>query len=323
MAERRLINAISVGSYALKILKDGAVGEVHSTFERAFNVLISGELVGIARRDVPNGPFNIITDVEPNDSMQSLVDKGERIRVDGDLITFGKELTISLNGAEVWRPKHGVKKPIDIELAKHNLSLVKVQGSWRKEGFGQLVLHVENMISGAQFNDRQLNQVSRSGLPNIKYLVSAVKSGDLELVRQSAKNLVGLGPGLSPSGDDLLAGFMVGLRWTVNSFNGDVNCVDEINRTIAHVAEGTTMLGKQLLIRAAAGEVNEAVEGLLKAILAGQIEEVRTATEKVLAIGETSGVDSIVGILLGSLLGIESLNSFAQGKKGANKFHSM
>ena len=83
------------------------------------------------------------------------------------------------------------------------------------------------------------------------------------------------------------------------------------------------MLGKQLLIRAAAGEVNEAVEGLLEAILAGQIEEVRTATEKVLAIGETSGVDSIVGILLGSLLGIESLNSFAHGKNGANKFHIM
>jgi len=313
MAERRLINAISVGSYALKILKDGAVGEVHSTFERTFNVLISGELVGIARRDVPNGPFNIITDIEPDDSMQSIVDKGERIRVDGDLLKFGKGLKISLSGAEIWRPKRGVKKPIDIKLVKRNLSLLKEIASRRSEGFGQLVRQIENMISGARFNDGQLNQVSRLGLPHIKSLVSGIKSEDLELVRLSAKNLVGLGPGLSPSGDDLLAGFMVGLRWTVNSFNGDVNCVDEINRTIAHVAEGTTMLGKQLLIRAAAGEVNEAVEGLLEAILAGQIEEVRTATEKVLAIGETSGVDSIVGILLGSLLGIESLNFVHSG----------
>jgi hypothetical protein len=308
MAERRSINAISVGSYALKILKEGAVGEVHSTFERTFNVLISGELVGIVRRDVPNGPFNIITDVEPNDSMQSLVDKGERIRVNGDLLTFGKEFTISLNGAKIWRPTHGVKKPIDIRLVKRNLSLVKELASRRNEGFGQLVLHVENIISGVPFNDRQLNQVSRLGLPNIKSLVSAVKPEDLELVRQSAKNLVGLGPGLSPSGDDLLAGFMAGLRWTFNSFNGDVHSVDEINRTIAHVAEGTTMLSKQLLIRAADGEVNEAVEVLLEAILAGQIEDVKTATEKVLVIGETSGVDSIVGILLGSLLGIKYLD---------------
>jgi hypothetical protein len=313
MAERRSVNAISAGSYALKILKEGAVGEVHSTFERAFNVLISGELVGIARRDVPNGPFNIITDVEPNDSMQSLVDKGERIKINGDSLSFDKELTISFNEAEIWRPRHGVKKPIDIELVKRNLSHVKEIAGWRNEGFGQLVFHVENMISGSQFNDGQLNQVSRSGLPNIKSLISAVRSEDLELVRQSAKNLVGLGPGLSPSGDDLLAGFMAGLRWTVNSFNGNVDRVDEINRTIAHVAEGTTMLGKQLLTRAADGEVNEAVERLLEAILAGQVEDVKTATKKVLAIGETSGVDSIVGILLGSLIGIESLDFVHSG----------
>jgi hypothetical protein len=311
MAERRIINAISVGSCALKTLKDGAVGEVHSTFERIFNVLISGELVGIARRDVPNGPFNIITDIESNQSMQSLVDKGERIRVDEDLLKFGKELKISLNGAAIWRPRHGVKKPIDIELVKSNLSLLKELAGWRNAGFGQLVLQVEDVTSGVSFNDRQLNQVSRSGLPHIKSLVSGIKFEDLEKVRLSAKNLVGLGPGLSPSGDDLLAGLMVGLRWTVNSFNGNVDHVDEINRTIAHVAEDTTMLGKQLLIRAAAGEVNESVENLLEAILVGHGKDVKTAAEKVLAIGETSGVDSIVGILLGSLLGIESLNSFA------------
>jgi hypothetical protein len=313
MAERRSINAISVGSYGLKILKEGAVGEVHSTFERAFNVLISGELVGIARRDVPNGPFNIITDVEPNDSMQSIVDKGERIKINGDLLSFDKGLTISLNGTGIWRPKHGVKKPISIELVKRNLSLVKGLASWPNEGFGQLVFHVENMISGAPFNDRQLNQISRSGLPNIKSLISAVRSENLELVGQSAKNLVGLGPGLSPSGDDLLAGFMASLRWTVKSFNGNADRVDEINRTIANVSECTTMLGKQLLTRAADGEVNEAVEGLLETILAGQVEDVKTATEKVLAIGETSGVDSIVGILLGSLIGIESLDFVRSG----------
>jgi hypothetical protein len=236
------------------------------------------------------------------------VDKGERIRINGDLLSFGKGLAISLNGAEIWRPRHGVKKPIDIELVKRNLSLVKGLASRRKEGFGQLVRHVENMISDTPFNNRQLNQVSQSGLPHIKSFVSAVRSKDFELMRQSAKNIVGLGPGLSPSGDDLLAGFMAGLRWTVNSFNGNVGRVDEINRTIAHVAKGTTMLGEQLLTRAAAGEVNEAVEGLLEAILAGQVKNVKTATAKVLSIGETSGVDSIVGILLGSLLGIESLD---------------
>jgi hypothetical protein len=307
MAERRSINAVSVGSYALEILKKGAVGEVHSTFERAFNALISGELVGIARSDVPKGPFNIITDIEPSNSMQPLVDKGERISVDENLLSFENGLALSLKGAEIWWPKSGVKEPIDIELVKRNLSLVKDIASCRNDGFGQLVHHIENMISGDPFNDGTLNLITRTGLPNIATLVSAVKYEDLDIVGQSAKNLVGLGLGLTPSGDDLLAGFMAGLWWTANSFQGDLVRVDGINRTIARLAEGTTALSKQLLIRAADGEVNEAVERLLEAILAGNSEAVATATKRVLAIGETSGVDSIIGILLGSFIGIESL----------------
>lgn len=319
MAERRLINAVSIGSYAQKILKEGAVGEVHSTFDRAFNVLISGELIGIGRGDVPKGPFNIVTDIGLNDSMRSLVDKGERIRLDEDLLSFRNGLTVCLTKAEIWQPKRGVEKPFEIELVKRNLSLVEELASLRNEGFGQLVQHIENMISGAPFDDSQLNQIARSGVPDIIALVNAVKSGDTDLVGQSAKNLVGLGQGLTPSGDDLLAGFMAGLRWTVNSLNGDVNYVDEINRNIINVAEGTTMLSKQLLTCAAYGEVNEAVEGLLKAILAGHAGSVTTATEKVLAIGESSGVDSIVGILLGSLLGIKSLNFARSGQEGGEQ----
>jgi hypothetical protein len=308
MAERRSINAVSVGSYALGILKEGAVGEVHSTFERVFNVIISGELVGIARSDVPNGPFILITEIEPNVNMQSLVDNGEKISVDEYLLSFEKGLTLSMNRAEIWSPRHGVKKPIDIGLVKRNLLLVEEIASCRNEGVGQLVHHIENMISGAPFDNDQLNRVSRIGLPNIVNLASAVKSEDLDLVCRSAKKLIGLGQGLTPSGDDLLAGFMASLRWTVNSFHGDLDRVDRINQTIASVAEDTTMLSKQLLTLAAAGEVNEAVEGLLGAILSSHAEDVTIAAKKVSAIGETSGVDSIIGILLGSLLGIESLD---------------
>jgi hypothetical protein len=306
MAGRRSINAISVGSHALRVLRGGATGEVHSTFERAFNALISDELVGITRSDVPNGPFSVITDVKLNEGMQSLVDNGEGIKVDADFIYFRKGLVISLKGAKIWWPQRGVKKPIYKKLVKRNLSLVKEIASHRNDGFGGLVRHIEKIIYGTPINYDQLNHVSRSGLPSIISLVGAVKTEDLALVGQSTKNLVGLGPGLTPSGDDLLAGFMASLRWAVNSFNGDLDSVDEINRTIANAAKGTTMMSEQIIARAVDGEVDETVEGLLEAVLNGQIEDVKDSTEKVLALGETSGVDSIVGILIGSLLGIET-----------------
>lgn len=306
MTVQRFVKAISIGPTTLKILKEGAVGEVHSVFERAFNVLIGGELVGIARGDVSKGPFNITIDLSSDIDARSFVRKGMRVSVAGDSLVIGEELTILLKGAEVWEPRRGVTKALDVESVRRNLTLARELAGGREEGLGQLVPHVESIVSGAPFDDPQLNQVSRVALPHITVLASAVKSGDLRLVRQSAKNLVGLGPGLSPSTDDMLAGLMAGLRWTVNSFRGDVARVDEINRTIVtHVAGDTTLLSQQLLKHAARGEVNEAVGGLLEAILAGEPKDVKVAAEKVLAIGESSGVDISVGISLGLLLGLD------------------
>jgi len=308
MTAQRLVKAISSGPTALKILKEGAVGEVHSVFERAFNVLVEGELVGIARGDVPKGPFNIIIDSKPNFSMKSLVHKGSEVSVAGDSLMIGEELTISLKEAEVWQSGRGVTKALDVESVRRNLSLVRELAGGREDGLGQLVPHVESIVSGAPFSDHQLNSVSQAALPHITVLASAVKLRDLGLVKQSAKNLVGLGPGLSPSADDMLAGLMVGLLWTVHSFRGDVVRVDEINRTIVnHVVEDTTLLSQQLLKHAARGDVNEVMVGLLRAILAGDAENVKNATEKVLTIGETSGVDTLVGVLLGSFIGVDFL----------------
>jgi hypothetical protein len=73
------------------------------------------------------------------------------------------------------------------------------------------------------------------------------------------------------------------------------------------------MISKQLLTCAARGEINEALEGLLEAILVGNVQDLITASEKVLTIGETSGLDTMVGILVGSILGIESSN-FARSR---------
>lgn len=306
MTAQQSVKAISIGHTALNILKEGAVGEVHSIFERAFNVLIWGELVGIARGDVPKGPFNIIIDIGSSTSMQSLVRKGMSVSVAGGSLVIGGELTISLKGAGIWGPRRGVTKALDVKLVRRNLSLARELAGGRKGGLGQLVPHVESTVSGAPFDDPQLNQVSRAALPHITALVSAVRSRDLGLVKQSAKNLVGLGPGLSPSADDMLAGFMAGLRWTINSFRGDVARVDEVNRTIvAHAVKDTTLLSQQLLKHAARGEVNEAVGSLLEAILAGESGDVKVAIEKVLAMGESSGVDTSVGISLGLLLGLD------------------
>ena len=54
-----------------------------------------------------------------------------------------------------------------------------------------------------------------------------------------------------------------------------------------------------MLEHAAIGETNEVVGKLLESILVGTAADVKAGLEKVSGIGETSGIDTAVGVLLG------------------------
>lgn len=298
----RHARAVFIGPTAQRALMGDALGIVHSVFERAFNVLVNDELIGIGRSDVARSPASLITDIPPNTKMSSLVEKNDRVLRIGKLLEIGDRLKISLEGVQIWLPKRGITKPLDIEAIRNNLLTVKrlISDGRYEEGLGQLLPYVDDIIAGATVNESSLNRVAKLALPQIRSLVAAIKSKDLDLLGDSAKKLVGLGPGLSPSADDLLVGFMSSLCWMANSFGKDADYLHRANQTILASALGrTTLLSQQMLKHAAIGETNEIIEGFLEAMLAAGSDRVRKAAGRVLTMGETSGEDTMVGILLG------------------------
>jgi len=299
--------AAFIGPAAFEALKKDAIGEVHSVFERTFNILIEGELVGIARSGISRSPINLITDIPPSESMSSLgVCKGMRVRRVGDQVLAGEVLEISLEGAELWRPKTSAERCLGPELIKRNLELAKriAASKGGREGLGQLLKHVDEIAAGRRPQTSDLNAVARTVLPRLIDLVKATKSENVEGAKGAAQKLIGLGPGLSPSADDALSGFTAALWWVSRSLNKDIDRVKKINETVVSCSGATTLLSQQLLRHAAKGETNERVEKLLDAILAGGSPKVECGVEEVLKIGETSGIDMIVGVLVGLNLGL-------------------
>ena len=57
-----------------------------------------------------------------------------------------------------------------------------------------------------------LNSCCQLALPLIQGLLQGLKAGDIPKLRHCVCSLLGLGPGLTPSGDDLLCGLLYGLR---------------------------------------------------------------------------------------------------------------
>jgi hypothetical protein len=136
----------------------------------------------------------------------------------------------------------------------------------------------------------------------LRLLVRASREEDMANVVRAARGLAGLGPGLTPSGDDMLGGFIGVLALAEAQTVRDATANKRLAKVIADAARPrTTLLSATLLAHAARGEVAEQVGELLMALtLPVEADaEVLQAAERVLAYGACSGGDTLLGLLLG------------------------
>lgn len=124
-------------------------------------------------------------------------------------------------------------------------------------------------------------------------LAEACRAGDVPEAVRAARSIVGLGPGLTPSGDDVLAGLLAALR----TF-GPATLADAIGAAVTpDAAERTTALSATLLHCAAHGLAGREVAAVLNG-LSGR-EPLAPPVTRLLGAGHTSGADLLWGITAG------------------------
>jgi hypothetical protein len=152
-----------------------------------------------------------------------------------------------------------------------------------------------------------LEDTSREGLfglaghPGPVLLADRCAAGDLAHAVDAAERIVGLGPGLTPSGDDVLAGLLVSMRALGSVVTGGrpaIQMADWLGAAVtAHAGTRTTALAATLLGCAARGEAGAEVAAVLRGI-AG-LEPLRPAARRLLTAGHTSGTDLVWGLRAG------------------------
>jgi hypothetical protein len=124
----------------------------------------------------------------------------------------------------------------------------------------------------------------------------ALERADLETARVQGEALVGLGQGLTPSGDDLLLGLFAVLHLP----GGPCEPFRDLGtQIVARAMQRTHAISLCALRAAAEGRVRARVVALLSALTTGERETTLAALRAVLAIGSTSGRDIVAGIVLG------------------------
>ncbi|GAA2407264.1 hypothetical protein GCM10010191_14460 [Actinomadura vinacea] len=159
---------------------------------------------------------------------------------------------------------------------------------------------------------RDAGEASRGGLaghPDPVRLADRCAAGDLAGTVEAAERIVGLGPGLTPSGDDILSGLLLSLRLLGGALRAGGHgtgrgggraewMADWLGAAVtADAGTRTTALAATLLHCAASGAAGAEVAAVLRAV-AGH-EPAAPAVRRLLAAGHTSGADLAAGVLAG------------------------
>lgn len=138
-------------------------------------------------------------------------------------------------------------------------------------------------------------------------LAAALRRGEQALLLAAARRLIGRGFGLTPEGDDVLAGAVAAFLLVGEALDasGGVGFPSSTETALVELAlSATTALSAALLRHALRGEVCLPVAGLLRALAAGGgVAEARLAVE---AVGHGSGRALLAGVRLGAAAACEA-----------------
>jgi len=300
-----IIEASSVGCVAHSRLKEGGEGIIHGVFDAAVNILFAGGLVSLVPEAVQRGPLNVTLRLPVELSRMSSfgIRAGDRVKVQGLTLELADRHRISFGSAEIYSQKLKFALPMlaDNEI-EANLEVVRKTALLfgNMAGLGELLALTAPRT--ARTVGGRLNIFASFALHRIVRLERAFRSEEKNALRDAVSELIGLGPGLTPSSDDMLAGIvLLCVLYAKNRGRAERASRLIAEMTAEEACGRTTIISEEYLRQAASGTGNEPVIRLCTALLTGGQESVEQETRRVLAIGETSGTDTILGIVLGTM----------------------
>lgn len=256
-------------------------GRVHSVFDRVVNVMdVRGELFTLACRDVDDAPDTIVVDTHR--FRGAGLAPGDAVQPSACGITLAHRLEIRLDNARPWVAALPAFPPDDAVL-RANLETLRRQVAARAFGGG--------MPASALPSCMPALLARRTAM-----MKTALAAGDLAAAARHGAALLGLGPGLTPSGDDYLVGLFAVLHMPHSPCAALASVCGAV---LGDVQERTHPISGAALKAAARGRVRASLVALLHALVHCPPRRTAAALRRVLAIGSSSGADMAAGLLDG------------------------
>jgi hypothetical protein len=221
---------------------------------------------------------------------------GTPIKIEADSLRIPQaDLIISYHQAKIWQAKPPTPTPLS---ASQRLA--------RLRSTAQALFNLRSPSQLSETLPLWLNlpqSMPASGnifLPLLKRLNAELITGDALAIAAAIQPLLGMGSGLTPSGDDLVLGLLLTLNRWGQALRPELK-VDELNRAIRSLQfNHTTTLAANLIECALEGQANERLILALDGILSGEADTTQCA-RYLASWGNSSGMDAFTGMVLAIL----------------------
>lgn len=278
-----------------EIFEKNHSGRLHSSFETSINLKFGKRLINISSNHTVMPPFGIQTS---NDNIKEIIffiDKDEIIEFNKkeNLLLFKKrKLQLKLFGRK-YNPKIS---PIKIDKKNTRKNIMKITDyileNNYENGFGIQNTEFINIIFGKEKIFTELSKKFYAVKEQIKFHKTGI---------ENYQYFLGRGKGLTPSGDDFIIGIMAAMAFSKNGILEELK-----NELLTDMEKFTTDISCEYLYYSSLNSFSLNIKEFCEKIFnyeAASTEEqnkLYNSFLKLIKNGHTSGMDTLLGILLHS-----------------------
>lgn len=259
-----------ISGYAKSMTGQFRMGQIHSVFTGGMNIEFRDRLLYLTSASESLTGFGLCLTKEVT---------GELLAVSrpGDIAVIQKEKLIIYTKAGIFCVDLGLLPEADLKLGHSCLA---------QKDIGSSVLF------------RQLQRIpfrEKSGLDrnrqSIRHLAD-LSEGNTPRLEAAAAYMLGRGPGVTPSGDDILCGYTLARMWYKREDDW-VPVSDALNW------DKTTKISAAYYKALRSGYVSEDWINLCRQDAKTTVSALETSIARILCIGHTSGADTLMGFVMG------------------------
>lgn len=295
---KHLIQADGVCSAAvLPLLHSGKLGCLHSIFHNGWNIRMGDGLIFIGTTKNGQLPFGIHLEDKQVPKLISMLQHDEEdqmIHYDSDTSSLlFSSFCIKLDTQATYQSGIGTRTE-QPELLLHllNAFATELLIHNRPTGIG---ISIDHFIKCFINEDPAACSDSEQ---KMMQLINTVLAGNLSQIDLILRYWMGRGKGLTPAGDDMLAGMLA-----VDAIAGIFT--DTFRLHLSELVEKealTTDISREYLKYALKRNFSSTVTGVMNALLQQDVDSLIKRTRELLRVGHSSGLDTAFGILIGMLI---------------------